>query len=515
MVLFPFSIYPAVIIDVQPVGLQGVGMLLSPLFVMICIASGVPLSLTWRICLFFGAIPSSIAFFFRWRMHETKAFKKSRRTMLIEMSDTTPRKRGATSVYFVSEASHEYRGRSQSHHAAYSSFNPIHKFSDWISQSLNPQRTTSGIPYTALECDICKQGDVILSSPSVAQSSVSSIPETLSKDPCLPAFGRHLKHLWRTLKRFRKTLIGTAMCWFLIDVTLYGTGSFETAVIASMFDGTTPLESRVLQESLDQPLAGTHSSNFSFLLQQSFDPSTLNLLTPDPPYLSELSKLNRTITFMPTPQRIRRDVVRSFLNSIFKSEEAVEFVRTQHHSLSPDLNHRFLLDETAKEIADREKIMNEAKMSIVVALLAIPGYILSTLYVHIIGLKNLQLTGFIAVAIVFLLLGTEQLFNLNIIVLELMLFGLTFLFCNFGPNTTTFILPTQLYPTSVRATYHGFSAAMGKLGGVFGTSLFGIVQEQLGLGGLLIVCGCVSLIGAVFTIYFIPNEDQGKRDQQM
>lgn len=39
-------------------------------------------------------------------------------------------------------------------------------------------------------------------------------------------------------------------------------------------------------------------------------------------------------------------------------------------------------------------------------------------------------------------------------------------FFNFGPNTTTFIVPGECYPTRYRSTGHGVSAAMGKIGAI-------------------------------------------------
>jgi PHS family inorganic phosphate transporter-like MFS transporter len=39
-------------------------------------------------------------------------------------------------------------------------------------------------------------------------------------------------------------------------------------------------------------------------------------------------------------------------------------------------------------------------------------------------------------------------------------------FFNFGPNTTTFIVPGECYPTRYRSTGHGLSAAMGKVGAI-------------------------------------------------
>ncbi len=47
-----------------------------------------------------------------------------------------------------------------------------------------------------------------------------------------------------------------------------------------------------------------------------------------------------------------------------------------------------------------------------------------------------------------------------------------FLYCmanffqNFGPNTTTFVIPGEVFPTRYRSTAHGISAASGKLGAI-------------------------------------------------
>jgi PHS family inorganic phosphate transporter-like MFS transporter len=46
------------------------------------------------------------------------------------------------------------------------------------------------------------------------------------------------------------------------------------------------------------------------------------------------------------------------------------------------------------------------------------------------------------------------------------LYCLANFFQNFGPNTTTFVIPGEAFPTRYRSTGHGISAASGKLGAV-------------------------------------------------
>merc|ERR1740123_2469999 len=54
-----------------------------------------------------------------------------------------------------------------------------------------------------------------------------------------------------------------------------------------------------------------------------------------------------------------------------------------------------------------------------------------------------------------------------------------------GPGMVTFCLPAQVFPTRIRATAHGISAAAGKLGAVVGTITFPYLST--GSGGMTLV----------------------------
>ena len=49
------------------------------------------------------------------------------------------------------------------------------------------------------------------------------------------------------------------------------------------------------------------------------------------------------------------------------------------------------------------------------------------------------------------------------------MYAFTFFFANFGPNSTTFIVPAELFPTKFKATGHGICAAIGKAGAIIGS----------------------------------------------
>jgi MFS transporter, PHS family, inorganic phosphate transporter len=94
----------------------------------------------------------------------------------------------------------------------------------------------------------------------------------------------------------------------------------------------------------------------------------------------------------------------------------------------------------------------------------IPGYWLTVALVDTLGRKSIQIGGFFIVTIIFSVIGFAY-HSLSKGAL-LALYVLAQLFFNFGPNTTTFIIPGECFPTRYRSTGHGISAASGKIGAI-------------------------------------------------
>ena len=130
---------------------------------------------------------------------------------------------------------------------------------------------------------------------------------------------------------------------------------------------------------------------------------------------------------------------------------------------------------------------------------AVPGYVLAIARMDRFGHRRLQLVGFIMMGACFAVIGLVPGMT-TAVVPFLFAYGISYFFTEFGPNVTTFVLPGELFPTRVRATGHGISAGIGKLGAFIGVFLFPVLQQSLGLRGTLLLTAGISVGGALLTL---------------
>jgi PHS family inorganic phosphate transporter-like MFS transporter len=130
---------------------------------------------------------------------------------------------------------------------------------------------------------------------------------------------------------------------------------------------------------------------------------------------------------------------------------------------------------------------------------AVPGYVLAIARLDRIGHRRLQLLGFAMMALCFVIIAVVP--GLTTMVIPfLLVYGVSYFFTEFGPNMTTFVMPSELYPVSMRATGHGISAGVGKFGAFIGVFLFPVLQTSLGLRGTLLLTAGVSVLGFALTL---------------
>ncbi|TFK75147.1 phosphate permease [Pluteus cervinus] len=144
----------------------------------------------------------------------------------------------------------------------------------------------------------------------------------------------------------------------------------------------------------------------------------------------------------------------------------------------------------------------------------IPGYWVTFLFIDSWGRKPIQLMGFTALTILFIILGfgynalTATTAGTNAFVF---LYCLANFFQNFGPNTTTFIVPGEVFPTRYRSTAHGISAASGKLGAIVAQVGFAQLRNIGGpnkfVNHILEIFALFMLTG-IFSTLLIPETKQ-------
>ena len=142
------------------------------------------------------------------------------------------------------------------------------------------------------------------------------------------------------------------------------------------------------------------------------------------------------------------------------------------------------------------------------AVFAAPGYALSAFFMDKLGRKTIQCMGFAMMAICFALLAFIPNLEKQAIPF-LVIYGFSFLFTEFGPNATTFVYPSEIFPVKVRTTGHGIAAAMGKLGGFIGVFVFPFLMSWKGLLSAESAAAIASMLGLIVTFLTLP-ETKGK-----
>ncbi|XP_052195275.1 low affinity inorganic phosphate transporter 8-like isoform X2 [Diospyros lotus] len=172
-----------------------------------------------------------------------------------------------------------------------------------------------------------------------------------------------------------------------------------------------------------------------------------------------------------------------------------------------------------------EEVFLISKAMLLVALFAtVPGYWFTVFLIDKIGRFVIQLGGFLLMSIFMAIMGFKyqefrghkctsdhprQDYCNSKSTLFAVFYGLTLFFANFGPNSTTFIVPAELFPARFRSTCHGISAASGKAGAIIGAFVVQkFTQKDNGIKRAIIALAVVNLLGFFFT--FLVPETKGR-----
>lgn len=133
------------------------------------------------------------------------------------------------------------------------------------------------------------------------------------------------------------------------------------------------------------------------------------------------------------------------------------------------------------------------------------GYYLASFLIDnkLYGRKKMQTLGFLMDFILFVVPAFHFHYYheaMHIKAFQAMYFLSSF-FNQFGPNSVTFLVAAEVYPTAVRASAHGFSAAVGKLGALTAAILYNYIGDQT----KFYVIPWFGLAGVLLTVIFLPD----------
>jgi MFS family permease len=150
---------------------------------------------------------------------------------------------------------------------------------------------------------------------------------------------------------------------------------------------------------------------------------------------------------------------------------------------------------------------------LIFVIFAAPGYAVAALTMDRLGRKTIQVLGFVMMTIAFAAMAFIPNLQKQAVPFVI-IYGISFFFTEFGPNATTFVYPSEIFPVRVRTTGHGVAAAMGKLGGFVGVFTFPFLMRWHGLMAAESGAAIVSALGAVTTIFLLP-ETKGKSLEEL
>lgn len=122
------------------------------------------------------------------------------------------------------------------------------------------------------------------------------------------------------------------------------------------------------------------------------------------------------------------------------------------------------------------------------------GFFAAITFVKSIGTIRLQCLGFLGMAAGMLLLSASSYINhseasifVGFIIFNFMI--------NFGPNPTTYMLPTERFPSFIRASGHGFAASCGKIGAALGVFFLPVMIAEKGIPWTMFILALCSIVG--------------------
>jgi len=131
----------------------------------------------------------------------------------------------------------------------------------------------------------------------------------------------------------------------------------------------------------------------------------------------------------------------------------------------------------------------------------IPAALVTVLLIERVGRRPLQAVGFMGRALAFGLLGVLLVVVVHVSgILVGVLLAAGYFFGAAGPDKTTVIVPAESFTSATRGSGQGVAQASGRLGGILGVTLYGVLASVGGPGAGVLLFAGTSFLGGVLSL---------------
>ncbi|KAH6988103.1 major facilitator superfamily domain-containing protein [Ilyonectria sp. MPI-CAGE-AT-0026] len=360
---------------------------------------------------------------------------------------------------------------------------------------LQPSRTIDDMEFFPPDVQPSRMTDDIVSIPSDDVASIHSAVQPTKKQKhkvSTPWLTSARDYLFGEDKAW-KQLLGITFLWFLLDIAFYGLGLDSPSTLNRLW--------------LDAPPEKVVNCTSTYIAEPAATQYTTATLTLANSVITTLTEVivNPTITAAPTATLTETVTVAVSTNAAWNQDEG-DRCASIGDSLKTTAVRTLLLSSIASVFGSLAAIVVINRFSRR-NLLAVTSGILSLLFLAA-GFSVWQ--------------ATEKRSN----EVSMVFFALTQFMFNLGPNTLTFIIAAESFPTVFRGSFVGVAAAGGKLGALvirpimhsIGKDKDSLMGVLFGFSGVMLLMAGIALVpGAILDIQhprFGPDEGPLSRKEK-
>lgn len=157
------------------------------------------------------------------------------------------------------------------------------------------------------------------------------------------------------------------------------------------------------------------------------------------------------------------------------------------------------------DIFEQDSFRAEMVQNMICCVVCIPACVLTILLIKPLEPRTLQMVGFAFMAFIYALLALMWGYNVSRSLLFIVFITARFSIW-FGPVATVFLLPSEIFPTAIRTSCVGISAAFGKVGAILGVFLIPVFEPAIGISAVFVICAGVALLAIAVTHVCIPED---------